>query len=147
MGLLAITPITLAFVTGLWIYTLSLRSEASPSWLIWSHSVISVVAILLVTIKSGELGWRRIVRRMRARRPQDAIASVTMLAFGVPITLTGVLMLLEPSGGDFTTIDYLHVVTGVWWAVIVQWHLYRYLGRAMRAVSAGAATADADASA
>ena len=147
IGLIAITPITLAFVTGLWIYTLSLRSEASPSWLIWSHSVISVVAILLVTIKSGELGWRRIVRRMRARRPQDAIASVTMLAFGVPITLTGVLMLLEPSGGDFTNVDYLHVITGVWWAVIVQWHLYRYLGRAMRAVSDGAAATGADVSA
>ncbi|MCX6391637.1 MAG: hypothetical protein NTX95_03970 [Actinobacteria bacterium] len=146
IGLFAITPIALAFVTGLWIYTLSLRGDASPAWLIWSHSVISVVALVLVTIKSGELGWRRILGRMRARRPQDAIASVTMLAFGVPIALTGVLMLLRPSGGDFTIVDYLHVITGVWWAVIVQWHLYRYFGRAMRAVSAGAATADVDAS-
>lgn len=147
IGLIAITPIALAFLTGLWIYTLSLRETASPSWLIWSHTAISVVAIVLVTIKSAELGWRRVLRRMRARRPQDAIASVTMLAVGVPIALTGVLMLLRPSGGDFTTVDYLHVITGVWWAVIVQWHLFRYFGRAMRAVSAGAATAATDASA
>jgi hypothetical protein len=138
-GLIALAPIILAFASGLWIYTLSLRSSASPEWLIWSHTAISVVALVLVTVKSAELGWRRILRRVKARRPQDAIASLTMLLFGVPIALTGVVMLLEPSGGDFTTVDYLHVITGVWWAVIVQWHLYRYFGRAMRAVSAGAA--------
>jgi len=135
IGLIALTPIVLAFLTGLWIYTLALRSSASPGWLIWSHTALSVLALVLVTVKSGELGWRRIVRRIQARRPQDAIASVTMLAFGVPIALTGVLMLLRPSGGAFTAVDYLHVITGVWWAVIVQWHLYRYLVRAIRAVT------------
>lgn len=138
IGLVALAPIILAFLSGLWIYTLSLRGSASPDWLIWSHSAIGALALLLVTIKSGELGWRRVLRRVQARRPQDAIASVTMLAFGVPIAITGVLMLLRPSGGAFTGVDYLHIVTGVWWAVIVQWHLYRYLGRAMRAVSADA---------
>ncbi|MGI9186185.1 MAG: hypothetical protein ACR2J9_01465 [Gaiellales bacterium] len=139
IGLIALAPIILAFLSGLWIYTLSLRGSASPGWLIWSHTGISVVALVLVTVKSGELGWRRIVRRIKARRPQDAIASVTMLAFGVPIALTGFLMLLRPSGGAFTAVDYLHVITGVWWAVIVQWHLYRYLARAIRAMSADAA--------
>ncbi len=143
IGLIALAPIILAFLTGLWIYTLSLRSTASPDWLIWSHTVISVAALLLVAIKSGELGWRRILRRVQARRPQDAIASITMLGLGVPIAITGALMLLQPSGGAFTSVDYLHVITGVWWAVIVQWHLYRYLGRAMRAVSSGAAAATA----
>jgi hypothetical protein len=68
---------------------------------------------------------------------------LTMLALGVPITLTGLLMLLEPSGNAFTAIDYLHVITGVWWAVIVQWHAYRYLGRALRAVTDGATAAAA----
>ena len=147
IGLIALAPIVLAFLSGLWLYTLALRSTASPGWLIWSHTAISVVALALVTVKSGELGWRRIVRRLQARRPQDAIASLTMLAFGVPIAITGVLMLLRPSGGAFTAVDYLHVITGVWWAVIVQWHLYRYLGRAMRAVSEGAAGAASDAAA
>ena len=141
IGLLSLTPIVLAFLSGLWIYTLALRSSASPGWLIWSHTGISVLALVLVTVKSGELGWRRIVRRLQARRPQDAIASVTMLAFGVPIALTGVLMLLRPSGGAFTAVDYLHVITGVWWAVIVQWHLYRYLVRAIRAVTGDTAAA------
>ena len=35
------------------------------------------------------------------------------------------------------------VITGVWWAVIVQWHAYRYLGRALRAVTDGATAAAA----
>lgn len=143
LALIALGPLVLAFLTGLWIYTLSLRGDASPDWLIWFHVATSVVGLLLVTVKSLELGWRRILRRVQARRPQDAIASLTMLTLGVPITLTGLLMLLEPSGNAFTTIDYLHVITGVWWAVIVQWHAYRYLGRALRAVTDGATAAAA----
>jgi hypothetical protein len=143
LALIALGPLILAFLTGLWIYTLSLRGDASPDWLIWFHVATSVVGLLLVTVKSIELGWRRILRRVQARRPQDAIASLTMLALGVPITLTGLLMLLEPSGNAFTAIDYLHVITGVWWAVIVQWHAYRYLGRALRVVTDGATAAAA----
>ena len=141
MGVIALGPIVLAFATGLWIYTLALRSSASPDWLIWFHVATSAVGLIVVTAKSLELGWRRILRRVQAKRPQDAIASLTMLGLGVTIALTGVLMLFRPSGGAFTGVDYLHLVTGVWWAIIVQWHLFRYLGRAMRAVSAGAAAA------
>jgi hypothetical protein len=143
MALISLGPLVLAFLTGLWIYTLSLRGDASPDWLIWFHVVTSVVGLVLVTVKTAELGWRRILRRVQARRPQDAIASLTMLALGVPITVTGILMLLEPSGGAFTGIDYLHVVTGVWWAVIVQWHAYRYFSRALRAVTGPSASAPA----
>jgi len=45
------------------------------------------------------------------------------------------VMLFRPSGGAFTLVDYLHIITGVWWALIVQWHLYRYLVRALRSLS------------
>lgn len=140
-GLIALVPLILAFATGLWIYTLSLRGEPSDAWLIWSHVATSAIGLALVTIKAGELGWQRIVSRLQVRRPQDAIASLMMLALGVPIALTGVLMLLRPSGGAFTIVDYLHVITGIWWVLIVQWHLYRYLVRALRSLSGNEAPA------
>ncbi|MGI9117452.1 MAG: hypothetical protein ACR2JV_07435 [Gaiellales bacterium] len=140
LGLTAIAPIILAFLTGLWAYTLALRGDVSPGWLIWAHVATSVLALGLVTFKAGELGWRRILQRVQASRPQDAITSLIMLGLGVPIALTGIAMLLRPSGGTLTGTDYVHVITGVWWAVIVQWHLYRYLGRAMRAVADGASS-------
>ena len=139
IGLVALGPIVLAFGSGLWIYTLSLRDDPSPSWLIWAHVATSVVALVLPTVKTLELGWRVIIGRVQATRPQDAIASLVMLALGVPILLTGVVMYFRPSGGDFSPIDYVHIITGVWWAVIVQWHLFRYLGRALRSATGSAA--------
>ncbi|MGA0122192.1 MAG: hypothetical protein ACO3KD_04195 [Gaiellales bacterium] len=135
LGLIAIGPLALSFLTGLAIYTLSLRSEASPDWLVWSHVATGTFGLVVVTAKSVELGWRRVLSRAQASRPQDAIASITMLLLGVPIAITGVAMLLRPSGGDFTAVDYLHVITGVWWVLILQWHLFRYLGRALRATA------------
>ena len=141
LGLAALAPIVLAFGTGLWIYTLALRGDFSPGWLIWLHIVTSVIALALATAKTAELGWRRIVGRIQASRPQDAIASLVMLGLGVPILLTGVVMYFAPSGGDFSPIDYLHIITGVWWALIVQWHLFRYLGRALRASTGSGSTA------
>ena len=144
LGLAALGPIVVAFGTGLWIYTLALRGDFSPGWLIWLHIVTSVVGLALATAKSVELGWRRIIGRVQATRPQDAIASLVMLGLGVPILLTGVVMYFAPSGGDFSPIDYLHIITGVWWALIVQWHLFRYLGRALRAATgSGSAPAGA----
>ncbi len=134
-GLVALGPLIVAFISGLMIYTLSLRGDPSPDWLVWGHVATGAFGLAVVTLKSVELGWRRILSRVRATRPQDAIASITMLLLGVPIALTGIAMLFRPSGGDFTAVDYLHVITGVWWVLIVQWHLFRYLGRALRAVS------------
>ena len=141
LGLVALGPIVPAFGSGLWIYTLALRGEASPGWLFWGHVATSAAALALPTAKTAELGWRRIRGRVQATRPQDAIASLVLLGLGAPILLTGVAMIFRPSGGDFSSIDYLHVITGVWWAVLVQWHLFRYLGRAVRAASGGPAAA------
>ena len=139
LGLVALGPIVLAFGSGLWIYTLSLRDQLSPSWLIWAHIATSVIALVLPTAKTAELGWTAIRSRVHATRPQDAIASLVMLALGVPILVTGIVMYFRPSGGDFSSIDYVHIITGVWWALIVQWHLFRYLGRAMRSATGSAA--------
>ncbi len=140
-GLLAVLPLLLSFVTGLWIYTLSLRGDPSAGWLIWSHVATGTFGLVVVTVKSAELGWRQIVDRLQARRPQDAIASLTMLGLGAPILVTGVLMLFRPSGGSFNAVDYVHIIVGVWWVLILQWHLYRYLGRALKASSGASSDA------
>lgn len=138
-GVVAVGPLALSFLTGLAIYTLSLRDDPSPAWLVWSHVATGAFGLVVVTAKSAELGWRQILARVQATRPQDAIASITMLLLGLPIALTGVLMLFEPSGGAFTPVDYLHVIAGVWWVLILQWHLFRYLGRALKAAGSDAA--------
>jgi len=135
LGLLALGPLVIAFATGLWIYTLSLRGDPSGEILIWTHSVTGIVGLLFVTIKAIELGWRRIVRRLEARRPQEAIASTIMLALGVPLLVTGLVMLAAPSGGSFTAVDYIHIIASVWWTLLLQWHLFRYFRRALRAAS------------
>jgi len=141
-GLVALGPLAVAFLSGLMIYTLSLRGDPSPGWLVWGHVATGAFGLVVVTLKTVELGWRRILSRVKATRPQDAIASITMLLLGVPIAITGIAMLFRPSGGDFTAVDYLHVITGVWWVLIVQWHLFRYLGRALKAVSRDGAAAE-----
>lgn len=141
-GLVALGPLAVAFLSGLMIYTLSLRGDPSPGWLVWGHVATGAFGLVVVTLKTVELGWRRILSRVQATRPQDAIASITMLLLGVPIAITGIAMLFRPSGGDFTAVDYLHVITGVWWVLIVQWHLFRYLGRALKAVSRDEAAAE-----
>jgi hypothetical protein len=135
LGLSALGPIVIAFGTGLWIYTLSLRGEGSSEAMIWTHVITGAVGLLFVSIKAMELGWRRILRRLEARRPQDAIASLIMLVLGVPLLLTGIAMLVAPSGGSFTTVDYIHIIASVWWVVLVQWHLFRYFRRALRAAT------------
>jgi hypothetical protein len=143
LGLIALVPLAFSFGTGLWIYTLSLRGDPSDAWLVWSHSLTGAFGLAVASVKAAELGWRRIRQRLEVRRPQDAILSLVMLALGVPIAITGVLMLLRPSGGAFTAIDYLHIVTGVWWVLLLQWHLYRYLARAMRASRGRSSEAEA----
>jgi hypothetical protein len=50
---------------------------------------------------------------------------------GLPLALTGAWLLARPSGRSFG--DYAHLILSVWWTVILQVHLFRYLGRALSA--------------
>jgi hypothetical protein len=52
-----------------------------------------------------------------------------LLGLGVPLLVTGVVLLLRPSGASTT--DYVHLIVSVWWTLLLQWHLWRYLGRAL----------------
>jgi hypothetical protein len=137
-GVLALTPLILAIVTGLIIYTFNLRNDRPSPTLIWIHTGFSVVGLALTTWKAGLLGARRLRRELTLRRPQDGLSSLLLLALGVPLLATGVWLLRAPSGNSFA--DYLHLIVSVWWTLILQWHLWRYLGRALAATFHGTGT-------
>jgi hypothetical protein len=137
-GVLALTPAFAAIVTGLVIYTFNIRDDRPSSTLIWVHTVLSVAAIVLTTWKAASLGTRRLRRDLTLRRPQDGLSSLVLLAFGVPLTVTGAWLVVYPSGDSFSA--YLHLIASVWWTLLLQWHLWRYLSRALAATFRGTGT-------
>ena len=104
--------------------------------LIWSHTALSVAALVLVSVKAARIGWPRIRRTLALKRPQQAFSSLVLLALGVPLTLTGAVQFGSPDGTGL--FDYVHLIASVWWTVLLQWHLWRYLGRAVSLALAGA---------
>jgi hypothetical protein len=43
-----------------------------------------------------------------------------------------VVLLVVPSDASFSA--YAHLVAAAWWTILVLWHLWRYLARAVRSV-------------
>ena len=130
-GVLALTPLVAAVVTGLFIYTWNLGGNRPSAGLVWSHVVVSTLGLLIASAKVARVGRRRLRAGVSIRRPQEALSSLLMLALGVPLLVTGVVLLLRPSGSSTT--DYIHLIVSVWWTLLLQWHLWRYLGRALGA--------------
>ncbi len=133
LGCLALAPIVTAAVTGLAIYTFNLRSDRPSAALIWAHTGVSLLAVVLITVKLATIGWRTIRARAAAvRRAHEGPTSAFMTGLTVPLVITGVALLLSPDGSSFT--DYLHLILSVWWTILLQIHLARYLGRSMKSV-------------
>jgi hypothetical protein len=143
LGLLALVLLLVSFGTGLAIYTFNLRDARPSEPHVWVHTIASVVGLTLVAVKVLGIGWAKIRRELSATRPQRAASSLVLLALGVPLLATGVLLLRSPSGDS--TMDYAHLITSVWWTVLLQWHLWRYLGRAVAAALRQAPAAPGDA--
>ena len=131
LGLIALAPLLLTFGTGLAIYTFNLRGDRPSSLHIWVHTGAAVLALLLVTVKVARLGWSHIRREVSVQKPQRAISSLILLALGAPLAATGIWLLLQPDGDS--ALDYFHLIASAWWTVLLQWHLWRYLGRAVSA--------------
>lgn len=129
LGLIALAPLLVTFGTGIAIYTFNLRGDRPSGPHIWVHTAAAVVALLLVTVKVARLGWRHIRREVSVQKPQRAISSLILLALGVPLAVTGIWLLAQPDGDS--PLDYFHLITSAWWTVLLQWHLWRYLGRAV----------------
>jgi len=130
-GLLALGPLAAAAASGAVIYGVNLAAHRAPGGVVWVHSGLSVLALLLVAYKLREVGMAGLRRGLRWEQATRAGASLLLAALSAPLLVTGVLLLVTPATGSFAT--YLHLVASAWWTLLLLWHLRAHLGPAMRA--------------
>jgi hypothetical protein len=131
IGLIALVPLLAATASGLVLYTFALDDRRPSALFSWSHSVISVIALALVTWKLLDSGLERLRRGLDVHRLLTEGASLVLAALGVPLLVTGAWLLAEPSDGSFAS--NVHLVSSVWWVALFGMHLLRYLGRSLDA--------------
>jgi hypothetical protein len=135
IGLIALLPLLAATASGLVLYTFALDDQRPSALFSWSHSVISVIALVLVTWKLADSGVERLRRGLDVHRLLTEGASLVLAALGVPLLVTGAWLLAEPSDGSFAS--NVHLVASVWWVALFGLHLFRYLGRSVDAALRG----------
>lgn len=131
IGLIALLPLLAATASGLVLYTFALDGNRPSPVFRWSHSLISLIALALVTWKLVDGGTERLRRGLDVHRLLTEGASLVLAALGAPLLVTGVLLLAEPSDGSFAS--NVHLVASVWWVALFGMHLFRYLGRSVDA--------------
>jgi hypothetical protein len=129
-GLLALGPLLATVATGAVLYGLDLGGASIPGAVIWIHSGISMLALLLVVYKLAGSGMAR-VRRAFTRDRLSELVSVVLGLLSVPLGVTGVGLLLAPSTSSFFA--YAHLISSAWWTGLLVWHLRRYVGASLRA--------------
>jgi len=130
-GLLAFGPLLGAVATGAVLYGISVGNHPAPGAVIWVHSGISALALLLVVYKVADLGAGRI-RIAFTRQRLTELVSVALGLVSLPLAVTGIALLFAPSTGSF--LAYIHLISAAWWTGLLAWHLRRYLGPSLRAV-------------
>jgi hypothetical protein len=135
IGLVALLPLLAATTSGLMLYTFALDHHRPSALFSWSHSVISVIALVLVTWKLVDSGVERLRRGLDVHRLLTEGAALVLAALGVPLLVTGAWLLAEPSDGSFAS--NVHLVASVWWVALFGLHLFRYLGRSVDAALRG----------
>ncbi len=133
-GLLALGPLLATVATGGFLYGLDVAGSSVPGAVIWVHAGISTLAALLVIYKVADLGWARIGRALRRARLHELI-SIVLALLGLPLAVSGVALLLDPSTASFMA--YLHLISSAWWTGLMVWHLRRYLRASLRAAFNG----------
>jgi hypothetical protein len=133
-GLLALGPLLGAVATGAILYGLDVGGGPAPGAVIWVHSGISMLALLLVVYKVADLGLARI-RRAFGRDRLTELVSIILGVLSVPLLVTGIGLLFAPSTSSFFA--YSHLVSAAWWTGLMVWHLRRYVGPSLRAVFGG----------
>jgi hypothetical protein len=103
-----------------------------PGALIWGHVGVSVLALLLVGYKLASMRGKRIRSGLKRARLSELLSLVLGVLF-VPLLVSGIDLLLAPSGASFAA--YSHLVASAWWTGLLLWHLRRYIGPALRAVA------------
>jgi hypothetical protein len=129
-GLLALGPLLATVGTGAILYGIDVSGDAPPGAVIWVHSGVSALALLLVVYKVTDLGLARI-RRAFSRQHLHELVSIVLAALSVPLLVTGVALLVSPSTGS--VMAYLHLISSAWWTGLMVWHLRRYLVASLRA--------------
>ena len=133
-AMLALGPLLGTVATGALLYGLDVAGTSVPGAVIWVHAGISTLAGLLVGYKVADLGWARIGRAFRRARLHELV-SIVLGLLGLPLAVSGVALLLDPSTGSFMA--YLHLISSAWWTVLMVWHLRRYLRPSLRAAFSG----------
>ena len=131
-GLLALGPLLAAVATGAILYGIDIADASAPGAVIWVHSGVSALALLLVVYKVADLGVARIRRAFTRQRLPDLV-SIVLGALSVPLLVTGVGLLLAPSTRSF--IAYSHLISSAWWTGLMLWHLRRYLRASLRTLT------------
>ena len=132
-GLLALGPLLGAVATGAILYGIDLGGGSPAGAVVWVHTGISALALLLVLYKVADLGLARI-RRAFTRQRLHELVSIVLAALSVPLTVTGGALLVDPGTGSFMA--YSHLVSSAWWTGLIVWHLRRYVGASLRAAFA-----------
>jgi hypothetical protein len=129
-GLLALGPLLATVATGAILYGLDIGGGSVPGAVIWIHSGISTLALLLVVYKVAGSGMARI-RRAFTRDRLPELVSVILGLLSVPLAVTGGGLLFAPSTSS--SFADAHLISSAWWTCLLVWHLRRYVGASLRA--------------
>jgi hypothetical protein len=128
-GLLALGPLVATVATGAILYGLDVAGSSPPGAVIWVHSGIAALALLLVVYKVADLGAARLRHAFTRQRLSDLV-SLVLGALCVPLLVSGVGLLLAPSTSSW--LAYSHLISSAWWTGLMVWHLRRYIGASLR---------------
>jgi hypothetical protein len=132
----ALPLLVVGLVTGLLIYTIDLRNDRPSAAMSWTHTLTSTAGLVLIAFKLRALEAGRVREGLRRRNALTEGVSLLLLASSVPLLLTGVPLIWDPSSGS--VVAHTHLVLAAVWMVVFQVHVFRYIGRALRATQVGA---------
>jgi hypothetical protein len=135
LSMAALPLLVTGLVTGLLIYTIDLRDDRPSAAMSWTHTLTSTAGLLLVLLKLRALEPGRIREGLRLRNAFAEGVSLVLLASAVPLLITGIPLVWDPAHDSL--VARTHLVVAAVWMVVFQIHVFRYLGRALKATHVG----------
>ena len=132
----AVPLLITGLVTGLLIYTVDLRGDRPSAAMAWTHTLTSTAGLVLIAFKLRALEPGRLREGTLRRNALTEGVSLLLLASSVPLLLSGLPLVWDPSSTSL--IAHIHLVVAGIWMVVFQVHVFRYIGRALRATHVGA---------
>jgi hypothetical protein len=130
LGTAALPLLLVAFGTGLAIYTVDLSGHRPSEAMRMIHAGSALVGLALVAVKLAALPEGRLRQGLRPARMHAEGSSLAMAVSGGLLVVSGLALLVSPSSSSGTAT--VHLIVSVIWMLLFQWHLYRYLSRAVR---------------